>query len=92
MSLVALVELNWVLRRSYRAPVEDRLRILRGLLSARDIVVEQADAVQRALGGVRGGVDVADALIHESGREAGCSETATFDRRLAQLPGVRLLS
>jgi predicted nucleic-acid-binding protein len=92
VSLVALVELDWVLRRSYRAPVDDRVRVVRGLLGARDIVVQDADAVQRAIGRVRGGVDLADALIHESGSEAGCIATATFDRRLSQLPEVRLLS
>ena len=63
--------------------------IVRKLLSAGNLVVEQADAVERAIAHPH--EDLADALIYEIGRALGCERTVTFDRRFAQMRGVELL-
>jgi len=89
ISLVALVELSWVLRRLYGASAETVATILRTLLASPQIAVENPDAVARAIAGPH--EDVADGLIHEVGRSAGCEKTITFDRKFARGPGVELL-
>jgi predicted nucleic-acid-binding protein len=91
VTLIALIELNWVLKRAYGAPTDVRMRIIHGLLDARDIRVQHADSLRRALQLVGGGVDLSDALLTELSAGAGCSATVTFDRRMSKLPGVRLL-
>ncbi|GAA3554085.1 type II toxin-antitoxin system VapC family toxin [Microlunatus spumicola] len=92
VSLVTLVELTWVLRQGYRLSAADVRRVVGSLLSAKELVVERADLVARALTeSAAAGTDVADALVAGLGRTAGCAETVTFDRRAARLPGMRLL-
>ncbi len=89
ISLVAVVEFSWVLRRLYGASADTIATILGTLLASPRIVVESPDAVERAIASPHD--DLADALIHEVGRAAGCEKTVTFDRRFARSLGVELL-
>ncbi len=92
VSIVTIVELAWVLRQAYRLSAADVRTVVGSLLSAQEVVVERAELVARALTeAATAGSDVADALVAALGRTAGCSETVTFDRRAARLPGMRLL-
>ena len=86
--LPVLCETVWTLRRVYRLSKESVSGVVEQLLSSADLRVEAHPAVRAALGS-RG--DLIDALIHELGRRAGCSETVTLDKAFASLPGVRLL-
>jgi predicted nucleic-acid-binding protein len=90
ISLVAVVEFSWVLRRLYGASAETVTKILGTLLASSQIVVENPAAVERAIASPHD--DLADALIHQVGRAAGCEKTVTFDRRFARAEGVELLS
>ena len=89
VSLVVVVELSWVLGRAYRASPETVRDVLRRLLESRQIVVQAADVVERALAPTES--DLADLLIHYLGAAAGCERTVTFDRRFARTPGVERL-
>jgi predicted nucleic-acid-binding protein len=91
IGLVVLVETCWVLRRIYRATPDEVRQVVRDLLAARQLVVEQRALVARALGqlGDKAG-DLADALIAEGAVEAGCARTVTFDRKGTRL-GMELL-
>jgi len=91
VSVVVIVELTWVLRRAYQA--EDRLiaAVVRSLLDATEINVQDADAVRRSLERTAGGKEFTDALIAEIGHLAGCSHTLTFDRTAARLPSMQLV-
>jgi predicted nucleic-acid-binding protein len=89
ITLVAMVELSWVLRRLYGASAETVTTILRTLLASPQIAVENPDAVTRAVAGPHD--DLADALIHGVGRSAGCEKTITFDHKFARTAGVELL-
>lgn len=91
VSLVALVELHWVLRRAYKVSRDDAAAVVRRLLDAREVAVQQSDAVRRSLTRISTTVDFADALIAELGTAAGCHYTATLDRGAARIPGMRLL-
>jgi predicted nucleic-acid-binding protein len=89
---VALVETTWVLSRTYnRTPRADR-RHHEGLLSARELIVEQSETHYLALGTHQTPTaDYADAVITQAGKRAGCDETVTFDRRSALGVKMRLL-
>jgi predicted nucleic-acid-binding protein len=91
IGLVVLVETCWVLRRLYGATPDEVRQVVRDLLAARQLVVEQRALVARALArlGDKAG-DLADALIAEGAAEAGCARTVTFDRTGMRL-GMELL-
>lgn len=88
VSVVVLCETAWTLERFYDLGQRQIRDALLGLLTAPQLVFGDEAAVRAALDGELG---LADLLIHELGRRAGCAETVTFDRRFARLPGVRLL-
>jgi predicted nucleic-acid-binding protein len=90
VSAVALIELAWVLEKAYGATSADVREVVQRLMDAQQVHVEHADAVGRAL--ALDHADLADALILEVGRGAGCDRTVTFDRAFARLTGVELLA
>lgn len=89
ITVVVIVELSWVLRGLYGASAQTVREIVHGLLGSRQILVENAAVVERAIGVAH--EDLAAALIHEVGKAAGCENTVTFDRRFARLAGVERL-
>lgn len=90
---VVLAETSWVLARAYRAGREEIAAAIEGLLRSEEIIVENTEAAYRALAVFRDGraVEFADALIAETARLAGASETLTFDRRAASESAMRLV-
>ena len=91
VSLVAVLELDWVLRRRYQLSRERALAVLRRLLDSVEIVVQEAELLRRMLSRPSG-AELADAMASELGRKAGCEHTLTFDRRAARtLEGMKLL-
>ncbi len=93
VSTVTLCEIAWVLAESYGA---DRRRIrdtVEGLLATKQIVVEQAELVWKALRAWEGvAADFSDALIGQLAIAQGAGKTVTFDRTAARLPGFELLA
>ena len=88
-----VVELVWVLERTYRYDRVDVARVLTGLLEARELVVEEAGRVGLAISRyVDGGAGFSDQMILLAGAAADCEATATFDKRAADAKGGRLLS
>jgi len=92
VSLVALAEIAWVLRRGYRLPAPAVLDHLENLLGSRELEFEDAETVWTAVMKGRDGADFADALIADTAHLWGCDEVVTFDRRAAETLGMRLLS
>lgn len=90
VSLVALIEMNWVLMRAYGCSAQQVTDICAELLASPTIVVEQASAVAAALASSHD--DFGDNLLHELGRAQGCVRTVTFDRKFARQAGVELLA
>ncbi|MEO8094713.1 MAG: type II toxin-antitoxin system VapC family toxin [Pseudolysinimonas sp.] len=92
VSVVTLVECAWVLRRSAKRSPAEIARYVRGLLAAREIVVQASDSVRRAVRDAEEhGTEFADALIAQLAIDAGCDYILTLDKRAAELPGMRLL-
>lgn len=85
---LVMAELAWVLQRRYgfrRTEVGD---VLLALLNRRDVVFEDEERVRVAVRSFIEGLDLADALIVEIARAAGCDRLASFDDSLkAKAPG-----
>jgi predicted nucleic-acid-binding protein len=93
VSQVALVEVVWVLGRSYgvgRDPIKD---IIESMIGTKELVVEGADIVRKALRvfAASDKADFADCLIERSGHVAECEYTATFDVTASKVAGMRLV-
>jgi len=92
VSLVSVIELYWVLTSSYGLTNEQVKRALEGLLRTRQIIVDRADDVLRALRVFAAGkADFADCLIERTATLAGCSKTMTFDIKAAKHAGMTLI-
>jgi predicted nucleic-acid-binding protein len=92
LSLVAITELIWVLRMSYRYRNGEIANVVETLLRSRELIVEQEELVADALRSfAAGSADFADYLIERTGQLAGCIHTFTFDKRAATFAGMRLL-
>ncbi|MBM3352648.1 MAG: type II toxin-antitoxin system VapC family toxin [Betaproteobacteria bacterium] len=93
VSAVTLCEIAWVLAASYGA---DRKRIrqtVENLLTTKQLVIEGAELVWKALRASEGGQgDFSDALIGQIAAAHGCETTVTFDRAAGKLPGFDMLS
>ncbi len=89
ISCIVFTELIWVLRRTYRLSSADVGAALAGLLTSRQLHFEHRGLLEAAI--IDGPDQLADRVIHEVGRRAGCQETVTFDRRFARRASVRLL-
>ena len=90
VSVIVLAELLWVLKRAYQITVDQQRSLLLQLIDMPQLVVEQPDIVRKAL--TLPHLDLADCILHEIGQAAGCSQTATFDKRFARLDKVELVS
>lgn len=91
ISIAAVVEIGWVLTRAYRLERGDLADVFDRLLSSRELEIQHSECVRAAVASLRGGGDLADAIIADLGRRAGCQRTMTFDRRAAARSGMVLL-
>lgn len=92
VSLVSVVELVWVLSSCYDLSREQLVQALDALLRAKQLVVDQADQVVRALRSFgAGSADFADCLIERTASSAGCDRTMTFDVAAAKTAGMTLI-
>ena len=89
VGLTVIVEVALVLKRRYRMSAREIGEIVKRLISAPQFVVEQAALIERVIS--YGHADIADAIVHEAGKVAGCARTLTFDRAFARIEGVELL-
>jgi predicted nucleic-acid-binding protein len=79
--LVAVTELVWVLSSSFELVRTQVVSALETLLQTKEIQVENADVVWRAVRLYRASsADFADCLIERSAAAAGCMRTMSFDR------------
>lgn len=92
VAVVSIVELYWVLTSCYDLTEAQVMQALEILLRTKEIVVDQAEQVLRALRACAGGkADFADCLIERTAAAAGCTRTVTFDTKAARHAGMALL-
>jgi predicted nucleic-acid-binding protein len=93
VSLVSVVEFFWVMSSAYELDRGQLIAALEGLLRTKELVVERAEIVWKALRVFQSAnVDFADCLIERSAAAAGCERTMTFDRGAAKNSGMTLLA
>lgn len=92
VTLVAVIELTWVLTSCYGLDRSQVASALEGLIRSKEIVVERADIVWQAVRIFRDSTaDFADCLIERAAVAAGCKHTMTFDRGAAKSCGMTLI-
>jgi predicted nucleic-acid-binding protein len=92
ITLVSIVELYWVLTSSYGLTGQQVKQVLEVLLRTKQIIVDRADQVLRALRVFDDGkADFADCLIERTAAAAGCGQTMTFDVGATKHAGMTLI-
>ena len=87
-----LIELVWVLERSYKFRRSEIAAVISGLLATSDLVVEGADGVADCLSLYEfEGFGFADLMIRAAARRFGAVGVLTFDRKAAALEGNVML-
>lgn len=91
VGLVVLVEVVWVSESCYGATRGNVAEIVRRILSIRQLVVEDAETVWKALRLFESGkADFSDCLIALAAMTAGCEQVMTFDKQAAKAGMVLL--
>ncbi len=89
---VVLVEAVWTLRSAFDQDKRAQLIALRSLLEETAFAFEDREAVADAVTLFEAGsCGFADCLVVAKHARQGCDFTATFDRGMRKLPGVKLL-
>lgn len=89
---VVLVEAVWTLKSAFEQDKEAQLVAVRSLLEETAFAFEDREAVaEAALLFEAGSCGFADWLVVAKHAWQGCAFTATFDRGMRKLPGIRLL-
>ena len=92
VTLVSVVELVWVLDSCYGLQRTQISEALEGLLRTKEIVLERAETIWKAVRLYRNSLgDFADCLIERCAAAAGCPRTMTFDRSAAKHCGMSLI-
>lgn len=92
INLTTLCEIVWVLKRNYRMNKVAQIGIIDGLLTTKQLLVEDVAVAWKALRAYEAGnADFSDAVIAFANLSHGCDETVTFDKQAAKLGGMRLL-
>ena len=88
ISLLVLLETEWVLRSRYGLRKNQIMDAISGLLGATELALEDEATIEEALYHWKdSAADFADCLIGAHHRRLGCRATATFDARAVKLPG-----
>ncbi|KVV31696.1 twitching motility protein PilT [Burkholderia cepacia] len=92
VSQVALIEVVWVLGCCYGVEREQMKDIVESMIGTKELVVESADTVRKALRVFASSkADFADCLIERSGHVAECEYTTTFDVSASRVAGMQLI-
>jgi predicted nucleic-acid-binding protein len=92
VAIVSVVELGWVLSSAYGLTREQLGQAFEALLRTKEIVVDRADHVLKALRVFQAtSADFADCLIERAAASAGCSRMMTFDIGASKTAGMTLI-
>ncbi len=88
ISLLVLLEMEWVLRSRYKLSKGEILNAFSGLLSSIEISFEDESSIEQALYVWKDSpAQFADCLIGARHRACGCRGTVSFDANALKLPG-----
>jgi predicted nucleic-acid-binding protein len=87
VSLLVLLETEWVLRSRYKLAKEDVVMAFSALLDTADLAFEDEASIENAVYSWKdSAADFADCLIEARNRRLGCRATATFDGGALKVP------
>ena len=93
ITMVSVVELYCMMTSSYELSGQQVSQALQAILRTKQLLVERADQVMRALRVFdEGKADFADCLIERSAAGAGCTQTMTFDVGASKHAGMALIA
>ena len=88
VSLLVLLEMEWVLRSRYELAKPDIVAVLSSLLQTVELAFEDEPSVEHAIYSWKNSLaEFADCLIDARNRRLGCRATATFARKALKLAG-----
>ena len=89
---VVLVEAVWTLRTVYQQDKAAQVMAVRSLLEETAFALQDRDGITHALALFEASnCGFSDCLVVARHQQTACTQTATFDRAMKKLPGVRLL-
>ncbi len=92
VSLVSVVELNWVLESAYNFTRQQFALVMQALLTVDAIKLDCAAVVASAVRVYSASkADFSDCLIERLSASAGCKRTMTFDKAAAKTAGMVLI-
>ena len=92
VTAIVLAETVWVMEDIYGADRERIAEIVETLLRTRTLIVQNAEAIWRALSRYRSGnADFVDCAIERLCHELGCRQTFTFDKQASRHARMTLL-
>lgn len=93
VTIVSVVELVWVMQSCYAMSRAGIAAALTQILRTKEIVVESAEVVWRAIRAFDGSsADFADCLIERIAHAQGCETTMTFDVGAVKAAGMSLVA
>jgi predicted nucleic-acid-binding protein len=88
VSLLVLLEMEWILRSRYELAKPDIVAVFSSLLQTAELAFEDEPSVEHAIYSWKNSLaEFADCLIDARNRRLGCRATATFDRKALKLAG-----
>jgi predicted nucleic-acid-binding protein len=88
VSLLVLLETEWVLRSRYKLAKKDIVTAFSALLDTADLALEDEPSIENAVYSWKdSAADFADCLIEARNRRLGCRATASFDGGALKVPG-----
>jgi predicted nucleic-acid-binding protein len=92
VSLLAMLETEWVLRSSVSLDKPSIVLIFKELLESEGLIFEYEDVLEQALSAFESSnADFADCLMTAHYQRLGCSAMLTFDVKASKLAGAELL-
>jgi predicted nucleic-acid-binding protein len=93
VSLVTVIELNWVLESAYNLTRQQFAEVMQTLMTVDTIKLDRAAVVASAVRIYTGSkADFSDCLIERLSANAGCERTMTFDKAAAKMAGMVLIT
>ncbi|MDP3210655.1 PIN domain-containing protein [Methylotenera sp.] len=93
ISLLVMLEAEWVLRSRYKISKLEIAAVFNKLLESKEAIFEDEESLEESLQTWKeSSADFADCLIVAKSRRLGCSSLMTFDSKASALPGAQLLN
>ena len=93
VSLLTLLETEWVLRSVAKVGKPGVIQTFKALLETRDLLIENEEVLEQAVHYYEDGkADFAECLMAARYQRIGCISMLTFDGKAAGIPGCELLA